>query len=275
MPTIADRFSTTTLNVYLHIAVKSFQKHLAYRAANLAGIATNTFFGAIYVLIYTALFQGRGEVGGLDVRDTVTYAVLTQSLLMVMSAFGNRELSEAIIKGTIVGDLSRPVDFYLYWAALDLGRATYYLIFRGIPIFVIGLVLFHARLPADAVAWLKFAAALGVGMVVSFAFRFIANSLAFWTSDARGIIYLTNTVIMFFSGFIVPLNFFPAWLRVVTELLPFRALAHLPVNVYLNKLDGPALAAALGQQALWLVALVLAGRWVLGRMVRRVTLHGG
>ena len=46
--------------LYLRIAVKSFQKHLAYRAANLAGIATNAFFGAVYVLIYTALFTDRG-----------------------------------------------------------------------------------------------------------------------------------------------------------------------------------------------------------------------
>ncbi len=275
MPNIADRFSTAPMNVYLHVAAKSFQKHLAYRAANLAGIITNTFFGAIYVLIYSALFQGRGAIGGLDVRDTVTYAVLAQSLLMVMSAFGNRELSEAIVKGTIVADLSRPVDFYLYWAALDLGRAAYYLIFRGIPTFVIGLVLFRARLPGSPATWLLFLGALGIGATVSFAFRFITNSLAFWTSDARGIIYLTNTVIMFFSGFIVPLNFFPAWLRAITDWLPFRALAHLPVNVYLGKLDGPALAAALGQQAAWLAVLVLAGRWVLARMVRRVTLHGG
>lgn len=275
MPNIADRFSTTSLNVYLQVAAKSFQKHLAYRAANLAGIATNIFFGAIYVLIYTALFQGRGEIGGLDVRDTITYAVLAQSLLMVMSAFGNRDLSEAIVKGTIVGDLARPVDFYLYWAALDLGRAAYYLIFRGIPTYLIGLALFRARLPADASTWLLFLAALCAGATVSFAFRFITNSLAFWTSDARGITYLTSTVIMFFAGFIVPLNFFPTWLARIAALLPFRALAHLPVNVYLGKVAGPALAAALGQQALWLVALALAGRWLLGRMVRRVTLHGG
>lgn len=265
----------TAAGVYVHVAARSFQKHLAYRAANLAGIATNAFFGAIYVLIYLALFQGRDTVGGLDVRDTVTYVVLNQSLLMVMSAFGNRELSEAIINGTIVGDLCRPVDFYLYWAALDLGRAAYYLIFRGIPTFVIGLVLFRARLPADARAWLLFLAAVGVGAIVSFAFRFITHSLAFWTSDARGIIYLTNTVIMFFSGFIVPLNFLPGWLAAVTGWLPLRALAHLPASIYLGKLDGPALAAALGQQVLWLTALVLIGRWVLGRMVRRVTLYGG
>lgn len=261
--------------VYLHIAAKSFQRNLAYRAANLAGIATNTFFAAIYVLIYTALFQGRGEVGGLGLRDTVTYAVISQSLLMVMSVFGNQDLSEAIVKGSIVGDLARPVDFYLYWAAIDLGRAAYFLVFRGLPTFAVGLFLFRARLPVDLGSGLLFLFTLCTGAAVSFAFRFITNSLAFWTSDVRGVLYLANTVIMFFSGFMVPLNFFPAWLQAAAELLPFRALAHLPISVYLGKVDGKALTAALGQQLLWLVVLVLAGRWLLGRMVRRVTLHGG
>ena len=143
--------------LYFYIATKSFQKNLAYRAANLAGIATNTFFAAVYVSIYTALLQGRGEVGGLDARDAVTYVVITQSLLMAMSAFGNRELSDAIIKGQIASDLSRPVDFYFYWAAIDLGRAVYYLIFRGIPTFVIGVLLFHV---APAGRWADVAVVL-------------------------------------------------------------------------------------------------------------------
>jgi hypothetical protein len=36
--------------------------------------------------------RGRGTVGGLDTADAVTYAVISQSLLMAMSTFGNREL---------------------------------------------------------------------------------------------------------------------------------------------------------------------------------------
>jgi ABC-2 type transport system permease protein len=112
-------------------------------------------------------------------------------------------------------------------------------------------------------------------MMVSFAFRFIANSLAFWTTDARGLNYLTNTVVMFFSGFIVPLNFFPPALRGVTEWLPFRGLAHLPISVYLGKVDGMTLAGALVQQAIWLVALAAIGRVVLNRMVRRLAINGG
>lgn len=263
------------MGAYLQVAVKSFQRHLTYRAANIAGILTNTFFGGIYVFIYTALLARRGVVGGLDVHDAVTYVVLTQSLLMAMSAFGNRDLSEAIIKGEIVTDLSRPVDFYLYWAAIDLGRAVYYLIFRGAPTFVIGWLLFRVRLPPNAAFLLLFVATVATGMALSFAFRFIASSLAFWTTDARGIHYLTNTIVMFFSGFIVPVNFFPDALRGVAEWLPFGALAHLPVNLYLGKVDAVGLARALALESAWLVILVALGRFVLSRMVRRLSAHGG
>ena len=263
------------MGLYWHIAVKSFQKHLAYRAANLAGIATNAFFGAVYVLVYTALFTDRGEVGGFTLADTITYTILAQSLLMVMSAFGNRELSDAIVKGTIAVDLARPIDFYAYWASLDLGRAAYYFVFRGLPTFAIGAVMFGVKWPASPGVFLLFLATVALGMVVSFAFRFITNGLAFWTTDARGLLYLTNTIIMFFSGFIVPLNFFPPPLQAVANALPFRALAQLPINVYLGKVTLAEWLPTVANELIWLVALVIVGRLILSRMVRRVTLAGG
>lgn len=263
------------MGLYWHIVVKSFQKNLAYRAANLAGIATNLFFGAVYVLVYRALFEGRGEVGGFTVEDTVTYAIIAQSLLMVMSAFGNKELSQAIVKGTIAVDLARPIDFYLYWGAMDLGRAVYYFFFRGIPTFLLGALVVGVERPATVEHALLFFGAMLLGMLVSFAFRFVTNSLAFWTSDARGVLYLTNTVIMFFSGFIVPLNFFPPWLANIANALPFRGLAQAPINIYLGKLEGRGLIAFAFQQVAWLIVLTVAGRLVLTRMVRRVTLAGG
>jgi len=263
------------MDIYWHLAVKSFQKNLAYRAANLAGIATNVCFGAIYVFIYQALYVGRGEVGGLTLEETITYAIISQALLTTMSAFGNRELSEAVVTGTIASDLSRPVDFYLYWAAIDFGRALYYLIVRSIPVYLLGALMFRILLPAGPVQWLLFLVTVAFGIVISFAFRFITNSLAFWTTDARGALYLANTLIMFFAGFLVPLRFFPPALRAIAEFLPFRGLAQLPAEVYLGKLSPPQIAGALAQQFAWLVILVLAGYWVLGRMVRRVALAGG
>lgn len=263
------------MSVYWHLAVKSFQKNLAYRAANLAGIATNTFFGAIYILIYQALYVGREQVGGMTLEETVTYAIIAQSLLNTMSAFGNNELSEAVVKGTITTDLSRPIDFYLYWAAIDFGRAVYYMIFRGIPVFALGALLFGIITPASLDQWLLFILTVAFGITISFAFRFITNSLAFWTSDARGALYLANTLILFFAGFIVPLRFFPPALAAIADVLPFAGLAQLPIDVYLGKLTLPELGAELAEQLAWLAILVAAGRWIMSRMVRRVVLAGG
>ena len=267
--------SELTLTVYLQVALKSFQRHLAYRAANLAGILTNLFFGAVYVFIYLALFQGRDQVGGLDARDAVTYATISQALLMVMSAFGSRELSDAIVKGEIASDLCRPLDTYLYWGAIDLGRAAYYLLFRGIPTYLLGTWLFHARMPSGAGIWPLFCAAIACGMLLSFSFRFIVSSLAFWTTDIRGINYLVSTSILFFSGFVVPLNFLPDVLRRFVEWLPFRAMAHLPITIYLGKVDGETLARVFGLELVWLVGLTLLGRAILRFTLRRVTIQGG
>jgi ABC-2 type transport system permease protein len=263
------------MRLYFEIAKKSFQRHLTYRAANLAGIATNTFFGAIYVFVYLALFRERGTVGGINARDTVTYVIISQSLLMAMSAFANRDLSEAIIKGDIVMDFIRPVDFYAFWAALDCGRAVYYLVFRGIPTFVIGWALFGVRFPDGPATWALFLICLALGMSISFTFRFVTSTLAFWSTDARGVNYLTGTLIMFFAGFIVPLNFFPPWLRTIAEWLPFRALGHLPISVYLGIESGPSLAQAMAVEASWLVILILGGRFMLRQMTRRLSSHGG
>jgi ABC-2 type transport system permease protein len=214
-------------------------------------------------------------VSGLDLRDTITYTVLTQSLLMVMSAFGNRELSDAIVKGDIVSDMSRPVNFYGLWAGLEFGRAFYYLLFRGLPTFVFGLLLFGARLPATAVQAVLFGLALVMGVASSFAFRFILNSLAFWTNDARGVMYASNTAVIFLSGMLVPLNFLPDGVRAVLELLPFRAMAHLPVGIYLGKVEGAALVEAIFVQLGWVLLMVLVGRFMVSRMMRKLVIHGG
>jgi ABC-2 type transport system permease protein len=155
------------------------------------------------------------------------------------------------------------------------GAGGLFLLLSRDPTFVLGAVLFGVAWPPGPSGWLLFFATMVLGMVVSFAFRFVTNSFAFWTSDARGVLYLTNTIIMFFSGFIVPLNFFPPWLAEIAYALPFRGLAQVPINVYLGKLTPWQIAAFAVQQAAWLVVLTLAGRFMVTRMVRRVTLAGG
>ena len=80
---------------------------------------------------------------------------------------------------------------------------------------------------------------------------------------------------MFLSGFLVPVAFFPGWLRAVAAASPFPAMVQLPVDVFLGHEDGGGIATVLATQVTWLVVLLGAGRVVGARALRKVVVQGG
>jgi ABC-2 type transport system permease protein len=48
----------------LELAKKAFQRQMAYRAANIAGLLTNLFFGMLRASVMVAVFAYRDNVGG-------------------------------------------------------------------------------------------------------------------------------------------------------------------------------------------------------------------
>src|SRR5205814_7518099 len=67
------------------------------------------------------------------------------------------------------------------------------------------------------------------------AFRFLYNSAAFWLLDYRGVVTLSVTFSLFFSGMILPLALFPVWLKTIAHALPFQSIIQVPIDVYLGK----------------------------------------
>jgi viologen exporter family transport system permease protein len=96
-----------------------------------------------------------------------------------------------------------------------------------------------------------------------------------WTISGDGIYRLAGPMIFFFSGIVIPLPMFPDWTQRLITLLPFRGLIDTPFRIYLGSLTGPAAMLALIHQWAWLVTLVIAGRMILARGLRRLVVQGG
>src|SRR4051794_18956948 len=169
---------------------------------------------------------------------------------MTVYSFTWRELADRIRDGSIVTDLSRPLDPQRYWLAYDLGRAPYHFLFRGVLPFVAGALVFrlHYPSPGDALA---FGLSVTLAVVVSLGFRFLYNASAFWFLDIRGVMTVSLTVSLFLSGMVLPLAFFPHWLRTTAHLLPFASIMQTPIDVWLGKHHGASLAGAIALQVLW------------------------
>jgi ABC-2 type transport system permease protein len=260
------------------IAGRSFRRYSTYTAATLAGIFTNSVFGIIYSFAYQALWDASPHAGGYDRADAVTYVWLGQALLMTVALWGGGttdDLAERIRTGDVAIDLYRPAGIVGWYLAGDLGRAAYHLVTRGLAPTLIGVLLFHIRLPASPVAAVGFLVSLVLAVVVSFGLRFMVASTAFWILDASGPRFLSGAFAIFFSGMMLPLVLFPGWLGTLARALPWSAFIQVPNDIWLGKQAGWSLLGALGFQVLWVVVLLGLCHVVLRAATRKVVVQGG
>jgi ABC-2 type transport system permease protein len=269
----------STVRLYAAVARMAFRRQVAYPTANLAGLLTNAFFGYLRAAVFVAVFASapNGDIAGYDTRSITTYTWVTQALIMVLNLWGWWDIELTIRSGDVVSDLARPFSYLGYWLARDYGRAAYYVLFRGLPSLMIGQLAVTGGLqwPADPIAWLAFASSLVIAVSISFAWRFLLNVSAFWTTDARGLGAVANGLVLFLGGFVIPLRFFPGWLQPLLLALPFAAIVQTPSDIFVGRVQGPGAALALLSQVVWAVTLLVAAQLCVGLALRRVSVQGG
>ena len=125
------------MRLFWKICAISIQRQLAYRAAAMAGLLTNLFFGLLRAAVLVALYGSRTVVTGISIEGAITYTGITQGIIGFLSLFSWYELMSTVYSGAIASDLVKPLNYYRFWMAQDFGRALAQLILRGLPIMVI------------------------------------------------------------------------------------------------------------------------------------------
>lgn len=263
------------MRLYWELTVRGFQRQAAYRTAAISGAVTNTFFGFLRAYVFIALYQVRPEAGGYDLADALTFTFLTQGMAALVELWAWWPIALSVRSGHIATDLSRPLDYQLYWLAQDYGRAGVQFLLRSIPPFVVGAIAFGVRLPPHGWLWVAFLISLILAIGISFAWRFILNLSAFWLTDYRGVAGLAGLVALLLSGFIVPVAMFPAAVRPFIYLSPFAAFVAIPIDIYLEKASAIGIMGRLALQALWMTLGLLAGRVVLAAARQKLVIQGG
>ncbi|MEY2474115.1 MAG: viologen exporter family transport system permease protein [Actinomycetota bacterium] len=264
------------MRVYVEVARRSFRRWSTYRAATVAGVFTNSIFGFIRAAALVAVAHARPGAGGLSVKGFITFSVLSQAMLAYVGVFGSTdEIAERVRTGDVVADLYRPADFQLWWLAAFVGRGVFQLVGRGIPILVVGAVVYGLQTPATVGDLGLFLVSLLAALLLGFGVWFLVNVSTFWLFDNRGTKQLVDTVTLFASGLLVPLSLFPHALGHVVRLLPFAGMVQTPAEIFLGVSTGVHALGRIGLQVAWVVALFGIGRYALSRATRRVVIQGG
>lgn len=263
------------MQTYLALTHLAIQRQFTYRAAMLAGLVTNFFFGILRASVMVALYGARREVAGMTLQDAITYTGLAQASIAFLALFSWFDIINSVNNGQVGADLLKPMSYYGFWMAQDIGRAMVNLVFRGMSIFIFYALFFNITYPSSAGQWAALAVCLLLAWLVSFSWRFLVNLAAFWIPNAQGMGRLFFGLSWILSGFFMPLRFFPTWFVQLAYLTPFPHMVNTITEVYLGLVSGPALVNALLVQATWGVALIIAGQIVLQAGVRRLVIQGG
>jgi len=263
------------MRLFWELVKLSFQRQLTYRAANIAGILTNLFFGLLRAAVLIALYGSRTEVADLSIQAAITYTALTQALISYLLIFGWYELMDSIYTGEIAADLLKPMNYFRLWFARDIGRAVAQLLTRGLIIIFIYAMIFEISYPTSPQQWLFLALSLLLSLWVSFAWRFLVNLAAFWTPDARGIGRFAYSLVWTLSGFFLPLRLLPDWFITLAHWTPFPSMVNTSVEIYLGLLSGSDLWQALLWQLLWASLLFILGQLIMRSGVQRLVIQGG
>jgi ABC-2 type transport system permease protein len=185
------------------------------------------------------------------------------------------EIKQMMRTGSVAYELLRPLDLYQLWFTRALASRTAPTLLRAIPLFTIAALVFGLQLPANWTAAAGWMLATLLAILLSSAISTLQNISLLWTIAGEGVAYLTFAAVVVFSGMVIPLPLFPDWAQSAIMLLPFRGLCDVPFRIYIGHIPPSEYLHELVLQSAWIAGLIILGRWVLSRGMRRLVVQGG
>lgn len=255
-----------------------FQALLQYRAAAAAGICTQILFGWVRIFVFVAFLAPNAATASVTIPQTVTYVWLGQALLGLLPWNLEPELARSVRSGQIAYELARPLDIYSMWFSRVLAHRSAPTLMRCIPLMLLTCLLFpepyNMVFPEPLRALASLVAILGA-LLLSASISTLLNITVLWTVDSVGLVRFMPAVVQLFSGMIIPLTLFPDSVQTILHYQPFMGLIDGPAQLFSGSASLHTLPSLLALQIGWSLALILFGRWLLRRGLKRVAVAGG
>jgi ABC-2 type transport system permease protein len=263
------------LRKYVRHVLCAMQETMAYRASYFVNIISQFISYLAIFFLWRAVYASGPTIGGMDWKDMQGYLLISLFASALISGSSENRVSRAIWTGNIAVELVRPVDYQRANFAITIGSG----LAEGVLVAAIGLVfavlIGFSTPPGHPITWLYFVLALVFSFTIKFLIVYIFGLFTFWTTSAMGLAWIRKGLTDFFSGAVIPLNFFPAWLQGVADWLPFRGIVFVPGTIFIEKMTESQIFVSFALDIAWIVGL-----WYLARVIwffalRKVTIQGG
>ncbi len=260
---------------YLAIFSTYFRLLLQYRAAALAGFATQLFWGFIRIMIFTAFYKASTKTQPMTLEEVISYIWLGQAMFALIPWNANKDIQQLIRTGGVAYELLRPLDLYFFWMSRIVAARIVPTLLRALPMFIAALLFFGLQTPDSFEAVAAWALATAGAVILSCVITAVSTVLSMWTISGEGISQLTFPMVVLFSGLVIPLPFFPDWAQPIVQFLPFRGLGDAPFRLWIGHISPAEALPVFVHQFLWIIAFLWLGRYLISRGLKKLVIQGG
>lgn len=264
---------------YGYVINLGIQSTLVYRV----NFLVRAVFGLIpllaLILLWRAIHESADgpEVAGYALTEVITYYLIVNVVVALTSVTEDDwQIAADIRDGRISQFLLKPVSYLGYRLCLfAAGR----LVYTAAAVIPTALFLWFQREyfqgPASGLHFAAFGLSLVLTALLQFLVSFTMALLAFWVLEVATFIFILFALEYVAGGHLFPLDMLPPAIQHLLACTPFPYLLYFPVQVYLGRIEGTALAQGLVIQAAWVLAMLTLARWVWKRGLRHYAAVGG
>lgn len=227
----------------------------------------------VSLFVWSTAASGK-TLGGLTSSEFVTYYLLFILVNQLTYSQTNWTVGDLIREGNFNTLLLRPLSPQFHILATEIAGKVVYMTFVIPVAILLGLIL-HPVLHTGWLNVLAFVPALFLAWLLRFFWGYWLAILAFWATNANGLLSVQDSLIFLLSGMVAPIALLPPFMRACAILLPFRYMISFPIEILLGHLSWSDCLLGFLYQISWLAVslLLFALLWRSG--IRRYTAVGG
>ena len=251
---------------------------LQYRAAAIAGLSTQFFWGIVLSFIYVS-FYSHTSISNISINELMCYVWLNQAFFSLISpSIRDNEIMSQIKNGTVAYELCRPYDLYCWWYLKFLSKRYAACILRCLPVLIFAFILpseYKLGLPISFMALILFIITTILGTLIIVGINMIIQTISFFTNEDKGISSIFYTFMSLLSGFAIPLPLLPDGINIINEFLPFRLISDLSYRVYSGNIGISYALYSISLQIIWIIALIFIGKIIMNSSLKKISIQGG
>jgi len=265
---------------YGAFAKGSFEVSLMYRVHILFWVFGDFFTLALTMLLWVAIYANSPTqiLQGFTLTQMLFYNLvihMTGAITYMSPLF---DVAEDYFDGRIAMSLIKPTSYAIQLFFRNLGNNLFSNLFITLPTFIVVALVSILTNNQNALAWLNlplFVLSALLGLFINYLANFIFANMTFYTDASFGMFQLNQAIVRIFSGALIPLNFFPGWLRMIANFLPYASVQYIPVMILMGRTKGIGLLYAILIQCAWVIFLGMAAKLVWTHSLRRMKVMGG